>query len=303
MKIDSEDEFDALMSVIDADLRARDIPIARRFIAALVEVAKRLGVEVIGGPIRIDPIPGNYSGESLSAHIRSWFQRQYGGRENVDPRIGTTICFLDGDFWIVNFPLFFGAIQLVCDASLTTHYPTLGGRTIHGDMPAPILNLFTQIEGITEERLRKLSVKESRAFMRFYEAALSTFVRLRDAAQKHGIANAIRYDLSVSAAACCGIRPDYGQSRWNSLQAAEKAMKLIIMSNGTSPPRVHILSDLEKITSAFGVSISDDILQAIQCSAGVRYGQIQSGMTEAAKAHMKAFEIVSTVIAKLAPSR
>ena len=96
-------------------------------------------------------------------------------------------------------------------------------------------------------------------------------------------------DLLQSAAHLTAHNPNYGFSRWASLQATEKLVKSFIAGKGQTPNKTHDLGIL--VTSAVSLGMpapSPAHVQEIQCSANVRYSAASVGKFEALKAHYAA---------------
>lgn len=82
-------------------------------------------------------------------------------------------------------------------------------------------------------------------------------------------------------------QPNFGQSRWSSLQMCEKFMKgMIKIVSGTDAKWVHNLSELYNALalSIPGLNLSH-LLPDIQCTAAVRYGEATSTREQAYSAH------------------
>lgn len=66
--------------------------------------------------------------------------------------------------------------------------------------------------------------------------------------------------------------PNYGQSNWASLQAAEKVIKSYILEKGEGHGRIHKLDELSACAASLGLPALDpQIIAAIQCKPEVRY--------------------------------
>jgi hypothetical protein len=100
------------------------------------------------------------------------------------------------------------------------------------------------------------------------------------------------HDLKTSANSLLDATPNYGQSKWSSLQAVEKVLKSCILQRGGKPPRVHRLSELAEIALNAGVpGVAPQMLSALQCSAEVRYDSTKVGRDEAVLAHHTAIDL------------
>lgn len=292
-KIQTQEEFEKMMEEIDADLQRQCLPISFRRIRGLGAVAKRLGVDIAGSLPRSRMVPGVFEGESLSAHVHDWFDRRYGAREQMSGLLGCSVYQLHGDPWLVKFPRIFGVMRLVCDPDLSKEYPN-SSVWRKGESP-PMLNAFSCIENITEFNLRRLTHEETDDFLRFFYLGMKTYQALDD--MGGGLAQAICHDISMAARLCCNLHPEYGQSKWHSLQAAEKVLKLYISKKGRKYKRIHKLSKLVKDAAELGLPSPEEIdIDAIQCSAGIRYGEEGATVEAAAKAQMSAFGVVIHVV-------
>ena len=86
----------------------------------------------------------------------------------------------------------------------------------------------------------------------------------------------------------------YGESKWASLQVAEKVLKAAIELAGTKFKFTHGLSELCHTLSDTGL-VFDARLQvsAIQCKPGIRYGEEPCSRDEALLAHHAAMELIN----------
>lgn len=288
------------MAEIDEELRESDVPIAGRPLKGLGAVAKRLGTSVMGGPLRTGPVPGVYEGESLSAHIFAWFNRRYGDRQKKDWSLGSTIYVLEEDPWLVKLPRVYGRIKLVCQPDLSIEFPNIGGSAVIGNPEFPTLNIFKQIVDVPQAKLMQLSLDEHREYMDFFRRALTVFQALDALAQTEPLAKAAQFDLTSAAKNCCGSKEDYGQSRWLSLQGAEKSLKLFISQRGEDFPFSHNLKKLAERAMQLGLTgVADEMIQKVQCQAAVRYGGIEVKLSEAVDAQTTAFSITERVFSSL----
>jgi hypothetical protein len=107
-------------------------------------------------------------------------------------------------------------------------------------------------------------------------------------------------DLTYSARYC--LDRQLGQSRWASLQAAEKLIKLFIQKKNKTFPHTHDLAKLRALACSVGWSFADDeTLNGVQCGAEVRYGQGQQRMTDVVKAHLGAVQVGASIMSTLHP--
>ena len=90
--------------------------------------------------------------------------------------------------------------------------------------------------------------------------------------------------------------PEYGLSRWASLQAAEKAIKEFIRYKGGKVERIHNLNRLIQTTKPLGLpDINETLVNQVQCTAAVRYLEEPSTIKQAYIAYCAALDICNQV--------
>jgi HEPN domain-containing protein len=86
----------------------------------------------------------------------------------------------------------------------------------------------------------------------------------------------------------------YGESKWASLQAAEKVLKAAIDRAGAKYGFTHGLAGLCKTLADTGLDFNADAqVAAIQCKPGIRYGEEPCTRDEALAAHRASLELVN----------
>jgi len=300
--IRNEDDFEALMQEIDALLQSRGGPIHAREIGALAEAAHLLRISLVGGPLTTGPIPGVYSGESLSAHIFQWMKRRYGDRLKIDFAIGYAPTLLKGDAWLLRFPLTYGSVTIVCERNLSIQFPSLVVQKPGEPKQKPLFNLLSCIDKLPQGLANSLSDTELRSLLEFYLLGHSFFNDASSLLQNDHLATSALSDLTASAKYCVSSSSERGQSRWSALQASEKFLKLYIERRGGSYPKTHNLSQLAKLACFFGLSKLDDaLLNSVQCDAGIRYEERQHRLQDVVAANHGAIAIASAVVKTLFP--
>lgn len=297
MEINSEKEFNALMSEIDSGLKRAGVPIRARPIEGLRKAAICLNKELLGGPLSTGPIAGNYRGESLSAHIFRWFHQRYGDRLKVDWLVGATVCVFEEDPWLVRFPLMGGRVYLDCSADLTATRHTIGGPASFRGRSYPTLNVLKQIKEFPEQKAEAFCDREGPTFLVFFAESYRFFLELNLQALRNPLAGAIKHDFTMAAELTCNSKEEYSQARWHALQAAEKSLKLFISECGEEYPHTHNLSTLIRQAKRLGLTdVSEDAVAMVQCPATLRYGEGQSSAQEAVSAQQKALLIAKKCV-------
>jgi hypothetical protein len=284
----SDEEFDTVMTEIDAAIIQRGKKIPGRELAGWVEFCTRYRVSI--------------SNEHPTAlRIFNWFTRMYGDRLNVDWDFGRSVALVKGEVCKIQGIRFYGPMVVACSTAVLGDVLQMA---IQGGV-IQITNLLEGVvQGLTPELARRLSPEECHGILTAYGQMFLTFSRLESAlGAKHGTSDApyitkAMHDLVGSTESLLTAPPNYGQSKWASLQAAEKTVKSCILEKGASHKKSHSLADLCADAVVVGVPLVDPALIArIECSPAVRYDSTLVGKDEAIAAHYAAL----TVCGELAP--
>ncbi len=284
----SDSEFDAVMTEIDHELRQRSDRVPGRELRGIALFVRRFKVQIDNR-------------HPLTRRIIGWFSHMYGARLGIDLDFGQTVALVNGEICKMRGARFFGNMLLVCspvaiDVSLKAQTPI---GTI------PVTNLLAgKIEGVTLELASRLSQTECDSILKAYKRMFLAFAGLEASlGNRYGSTDApyiteAMHDLRSSSQSMIGSRPNYGQAKWDSLQAVEKVVKSCIVEKGATPPRSHDVADLCRMAVRTGVPAVDPALIAfVQCPAAVRYTSTIVGKAEAIEAHYAAM----TVCGELAP--
>jgi len=286
----SEAEFIRFIEEIDDSLKKKNILIFQRPIHAIREACLKLKISIRVAP-DVPPTPGIYEGDYLAAHIHEWYKKKYGDRVKINFSPGCAAVLIKGDPWKIDFPLVFGNVKLVFDPDLEK-YQQMPEIAVN----APLLvNPLRSIRGLTTEHAKSLKKEEMQKLAQFFLFALNTIQRLFEIKDKPYIPEA-RADLNMAVNNLFLFPPNYGQSKWASLQFAEKLFKCYLRMENVSFPLKHDLKLLARLAFQSGLQIiPDDVIKTIQCPAGVRYGEITVTLPEAISAHHASLEVCSVV--------
>jgi hypothetical protein len=287
----NELEFLGFIEDIDNELKRRNVPIHARPLCAVSEACVRLKTSMFfvpGGP----PIPGDYTGDSLSAHIDAWYQKKYGDRLKIDFSPGTVAILIRGDAWKVKFPLMYGTFKLVFGT-----FPDRDEKTPALD-PGAVYPL-RWIQGFTSDLSKSLNKLEMQAITTFLLFALQSVRQLRDV-QNEPYLPAASADLEMAVSTLFLTHPNYGQSKWASLQFTEKLFKGFLTLKRVAFPKSgkkgHDLAGLAELSAHNGLPvIGPDIIKNIQCPPGVRYGEVEVDLARAIEAHHSSLEVCNVV--------
>jgi hypothetical protein len=290
--VQTADEFNELMEKVDKKLRDQGVSIAARPLLAVREISMALGVGLRIAPLSSGPEPGIYEGDSLSAHIKVWFESRYGDRLKMNPSPRYTVVLLAGDLWRVRLPLLYGRPHLVVDPNGPLVSQTQGRVFRRGPVT---INVLTYVEGLTRAIALTLEETESSVLLNHFMTAMDTRIALHEVTDRPYIVEALG-DLEASGASLTAQRPHAGQSMWSSLQAAEKVLKSYAVVGGGRLRKSHNLTQVFEEAQAVGLpTIAAGTLQTLQCSADVRYGADLPGIERAVAAHQSAYEICKWV--------
>ena len=280
----SESELHSALVEIDAELRAGDAPLFGRELRGWMLFCRKFKLQMA----LTDP---------LAVRVLDWFTRQYGDRLKGNLDFGNTVAKIRHDLYSLRFLRLYGTETVHCD-------PLLLGLSFGPQMSknAPIrTNLFDRLAGATPDFLKSLTAEECRSLLDVYARGLVGLSRMDDA-KNAPLAKEALDDLHQSASQLTASSPNYGFSRWASLQAAEKLMKSFIMLKGHSPRKIHDLADLAATAVSVGLPApSPSLLRDIQCDADVRYSASSVGKSEALQAHYAALSLSGDVAPLLRP--
>lgn len=273
-------EFDTLMERIDAKLASEGVPITHRPMRALGAIGDEFGTVIpITKPFPDeDPSTPLVKNWSFVQRALRWYKDRYGDRLLHDPRPGRVAFILHHDPWVLYFPRIFGRVQPVASRTLKSEGPRTDG------IP-PIYNVLDGIEKLTEQLKRSLTnVELGEIFVLFQLGynALTTVEYL----WPNVLVEAAMADINAAVDYIMARNPSYGQSRWASLQATEKVLKACIELKRGKYSHTHNLQQI--CSEAFSVGIPtppQKDIDAIQCSASVRYGKESTTLSEAISAH------------------
>lgn len=290
----NENEFIKFVEDINSELQKRDVPIHYRPLHALREAALRLRTN-INVARRCMPLPGDYSGDSLSGHIEAWYELTYGNRLNMGLSPGSVAILIRGDVWKVRLPLTYGTFEFYCDP-FEEHegaFPPESRRA----------NALLCIEDFTPELSSRLSGEERREIARFFALALQATRWLLDVQSAPYIPEA-RANLEMAVANLFLSRPIYGESKWASLQFTEKLFKCFLTLKEIpfekSGKKGHDLALLASLSAKGGLrAIKPEFINDIQCPADVRYGDVAVDLSEAIRAHHSSLLVCSIVCSNL----
>jgi hypothetical protein len=253
-------KFSALMREVDAHLKNADVPIFARPLRAIPIVCMKGGYSLM-------------MDEPLAERINAWFVGQYGERLNVDMSLGYGPVLVRGELYKMCSPWLIAGGRIVCFA----------GKVGQGGS-VPIVNVLEYIEGLTDQRASDLRTDELLGLRNEFILRQGLFLDIRQL-QNDGVFKAALGDIESAVDALFQQRPHVGKARWDCLQAVEKFIKGWISKKGGTFSNTHSLAALNGQVSSLGLArVPDADLAAVQCNAGVRYGEITVSNEDVASA-------------------
>lgn len=288
----NEKEFIVMMEIVDSFLREEEIPIHARPIRGWFEISKtlKLGLSMFPRENR-SAADGVYTGDDLSIRIFSWFDERYGNKLAVRMGPGRGAIMVRGDLWEVHFPKVYGTVEFFISPSerSSNQGEDLKLRRI------PQCNILDVITDFPIGLARSLSSNELRtiadSFIAAYQSMDSIFK-----IQNLPMVREILSDIDSAVNHLLSSPPHYGLSKWSSLQTVEKSFKTFLAVKGINFPKHHKLHELSRLSKEHGLfAVKKSLIDKIQCSAGVRYGDEDASKEEAYQAHLLSVVLVGEI--------
>ena len=279
--IKTEEDFNRVLDEIDREMRDDSVPITARQIKGWLKFSSRFGL----GLSMSDP---------LSQKVMDWFEVRYGDRLKIDHTVGEMAVLIRGDLFKLRFPTYYGSINVICDPKFWMSEP--GTQiAVKEDDPLPVVNVLNCIEELTESYALTLTIDEQRELFNLFLFGTSAMQDL-DAVRGVAFVEEAKGDLRASVSHLFDRPPQYGLSKWSSLQATEKFIKAYITQKGTTPPFSHDLQRLATIAESLGLPVLPQTeLSKIQCPADVRYGRVPVTPAEAVEAQHAAIKACAEI--------
>lgn len=281
---DSGPIFEAMMRAIDSQLSLEGKPIAQRPIHAMTAVARRFKIPIPLSKLPPHAPPELHRYEPLREAIARWYDETYSHRLKQDAAVGKIVVLLDNDIWRMEIPVIFGGVRFYISRNLNSDGNTISRGPIN-------CNILDLIETLTPSKAKFLSDAD----LQFAETSFGYGLKahyILSHNQHHKLIKFASGDVKT-AVDCLMDRDRYGESKWASLQAAEKAIKAAIQSKLGKYPHGHRLKDLcEKLTQAGIVFNWQPLIDNLQCTGGIRYGEESCTRDQALLAHLASLQII-----------
>lgn len=283
---DDEAEFNYLMREVDQRLSSLGYSIHQRPINALGEISKRFSI-----PLPITKPKSEFQHDSISywpvsERIYKWYKLQYGDRLKVDPSLGRMVILIEEDMWLMKFPRIFGTVSFTVSRTIISDRMRTDGSPV-------VFNVVDAIENLPKSRVATLPDNELEHILEKFILGYEAFGILT-ASSGYELVKLAMADIFVAAEHLLGQHKNYGQSKWSSLQAAEKLFKAAISSAGGNYSNTHNLEKLSR--QAESVKIKSDyhsLIPYIKCTPGIRYGEEVCDRDSALLAHHATIGLVT----------
>lgn len=289
---DDPKEFDKLMLGIDRRLADNGVSIFRRPIHASHIISKEFGIQLLMTP----PTPGvphellKYW--PISQRIRQWYELRYGDRLKVHLGSGCMAFLIDNDVWVFRFPRIYGSVRLVASRTIKSNRMGTKGKPL-------IHNILDSIDRLPDARRSSLTDAQLDGLLKYFVLGFEALCGL-EAFAKDGLVNSALADIAASIDHLVARNPEYGLSKWSSLQAAEKLLKATLRRASAKYSKTHNLAQLLKEAQRSQVTLDiDKLVGKIQCSPGIRYGQEPCTLFDAVDAHHDVFRVSIQVVKEL----
>lgn len=277
-------QFEAMMAQIDFKLTNEAVDIPSRTMLAVREVSMKydLSMPLGGDPARLPP--DLRENAVLSEAINQWYKDNYGDRLKENPCPGQMVMLLDGDLYVLRVPRIFGSVNFVLTRQWLTNLNISRG-------PATC-NITQLVDNMTPAKAARLSDSALNMIGTTFETAVPAAYTLEST--DHNLMFIARGDVEVAINSLMARGDRSGESKWASLQAAEKVLKAAIDLSGTKFKFTHGLAELCQTLSDAGLTFDASAqVAAIQCKAGIRYGEEPCTRDEALAAHHGSLELVN----------
>jgi len=273
----SEGEFISLIEEFDDKLSRDRVSIPNRPLFAFNLFCRKLHFVAPLGSCMGTPVEGLYTADNIESHIKRWYHENYGRRMLGIVEKGEFVLLIRNDPWRVRVPVFWGkrAIDIRdCIVDFTKQY---AGR-------------------LSSAEVNEINLKFGKFHTVFYRLGLISGKKFVPEAND---------DLNIAVHTLMCAYPLSSLSKWHSLQFVEKLIKSYLFESGIVSEiekmnKGHKLSTYNNLAASDGVfeRIDQELLNKIQCTAGVRYDNTTVKLQQALEAHHASLDACAHVISQ-----
>lgn len=281
--------FEQLMREVDAALAKDGVAISARPIHAVMAVGNRFKVSLPVVPLSPDAPAELAKYNDFVRNIQGWFEKVYGDRIKADFSPGSTVVPIDGDLYVLRLPRFYGTVQFMVSRQFVKR------RSSFSRGPA-VCNVLELIQNLSEAKAALLSDETLSEVMQMFGIGLQAHDAL-EANRSHDLIRLARGDVQTAVNSLMDRDNRFAESKWASLQAAEKTLKAAIAMEGAKFGFTHNLSTLCEQLCSLGVRFEwKDLVERIQCTPHIRYGSEYCSRDNALLAHQASLRLVVTLL-------
>lgn len=294
-KIENEAEFINLIEKIDQNLSST--PIGGRYLRIFLEISKLypnpndVGQDLFSNPKAVD---GDYTGISLSGHIKNWCDERYGSKQKMEIDPGFVVFDFFGQRWKL-------AILLVIVSRNGFHIEwNCDGEKERKEGEKYFLNMrrmFIDLPNGLAKKLQNENLNYERQIVGKSICAINRLLRL----EKLPYVKEALTDFRGVSSELIKDKGSFGNSRWLTLQFIEKILKAYLNFKGSKILKTHDLIKLSSATNSLGMPLLDvNDLNSVNCEATVRYGETPCTAQEALEAHHASIRLAYDISEHLA---
>jgi hypothetical protein len=281
-------EFDKLMLRIDHQLADKNLKIFQRPFHAWTQICKEFGIyESIGGSHNWQSARKT---PSVYDRVSTWYKSRYGDRLKVYTGYGRMAFLIDNDVWIFRLPRISGTVYFFASRIPSINKTCISRKGVSN-------NILDCIEKLPNGLRNSLSDSFLNQLLQIFLMGFDALHGLESLIRKDDLTRLAMADIETSVDHLLARSPEYGLSKWASLQAAEKVIKAAMRINSAKYSRTHNLIELVNESQKQGIMLNvGDKVSKIQCSAGIRYGEEVCTLRDAVDAHHAVLELSNHTI-------
>lgn len=274
------------MAQIDKELIQESVPVPMRALEAGRKVSSKYDI-ILNFFLQEHEIkPGVFTPDQIGVRIHDWMKRRYGDKLKMSFTLGRVVFPFRGTVYAIRCPIVLGTARFVCEPN-TFGQP----RNPLGVNRIPVLNVLDLIDGFTADMAASLTAEEAIRSVAAFSTGYGAFSALQSLENVPFVDEATG-DLHAAATHLLSAPQQLGLSRWASLQAVEKLWKAYIKVAGDVVKTHHNLKEHAQQASKLGLLMPPpEYIADVQCSAGVRYGEVPVAVKETVKAHLISLEM------------
>jgi HEPN domain-containing protein len=275
----TESEFENRLSEIDREQRAENLPIYVRPLNAIHRYAVKYKVQIMLGGLQLFKSNNKFDSLNLAHTILDWYDKKYGNRVKKDFSKGYVALLIAGSVYKMKIPLIFGKAVICADGKFKLNQNAVQDETM-------LLNVIFFIEDLTRDLSSELLPEEEKNILQVFGFASELFELISKESNRNSLCESAKEDFKYAVDSLLHNQINVGHSKWASLQATEKILKSILQRNKIGFKKNHNLGELIESLRGIGFpTVNNDLINTIQCNAGVRYGEIPYKIEDAIKAH------------------